>query len=198
MTFIAGSLGNTATLVFFGFASMYQPIFTSALSAGFGVGGAFTTLLSVIQFPRDIPNKPNFGVFPYFLVVVALIACVVVMFLILRNSPFGRSLQVVSHTDYLEVNRRTSEMFDFTPSEKRASFSQILRETWMYYIIMFWVAFITFIVPCVIPFLADNEVMTGLNGVFLVFPPVGAFLAGIYQIPWTSIPAILQVNFFLS
>jgi len=54
--FIGGALGNTSTLVFFALVTNYQPIMTTALSAGYGLSGLITSALSIAQ------TKYNFSV----------------------------------------------------------------------------------------------------------------------------------------
>lgn len=62
LAFVAGAVGNTAVVIFFGFVSYYREIFTSALSAGFGLSGLLPSLL--VRTEPVNPGTPILTRFP--------------------------------------------------------------------------------------------------------------------------------------
>ncbi|PRP80268.1 hypothetical protein PROFUN_12735 [Planoprotostelium fungivorum] len=190
-SFLAGSFGNTATLVFFAFSSYYHSIFTTALSVGFGVGGAITTIMALVQDPL----VKRFPVEVFFLSLGCLLLVTLFTLIIVLHTSWGRSLKrptyditdtgrgstASSYSDYMSVNPPSEEVKPV--SHLRASLSPLFN--------MFWLSMITFFVPAVIPFLSDEpRNMMYMNAIFLVAPPVGAMVTGwlkVYHLTWSSV-----------
>jgi len=62
----------------------------------------------------------------------------------------------------------------------------------------FFIAMITFFVPAMIPFMAGaSELMGYMNAIFLVFPPIGAALAGLFKFYFVPFTALLQMALFV-
>ena len=64
---------------------------------------------------------------------------------------------------------------------------------------MFWVSMLTFFVPALIPYTgrSDRE-MAFLNSIFLVFPPIGALLVGVFKFYALSVTTVAQVRSYLT
>jgi len=68
---------------------------------------------------------------------------------------------------------------------------------WLSLLTMFWVSILTFYVPGMIPYMTEKpSTMNYLNGIFLVFPPVGAAVAGLFKIYFLPITAVFQTAIF--
>jgi len=178
-SFIAGALGNTSTLIFFSFASRYPPFLTTALSCGYGLSGVISSGLAMAQDP----SEAHFSVQVFMIITIAVVCATVLSFFIVAHTRFGEELQVGSLQD---------EPFMVTPEEDKP-----LSAAWINVANMFWVSMITFYVPGMIPFMVStaNDI-TYLNSIFLVAPPIGAILAGVYKFYRITVLSFIQTALF--
>jgi hypothetical protein len=109
--FLAGSVGNTSVLVFFAFASRYRPIYTSALSVGYGLSGAAGFALSLLQNASH-PHNLRFSIPVYFGMAVLLVFCLGGLAgLILSLSPWAKKYWLSpEYLEALAAERSTSAM----------------------------------------------------------------------------------------
>jgi len=179
--FIGGALGNTSTLVFFALVTNYQPVMTTALSAGYGLSGLITSALSIAQ------TKYNFSVKIFFVVNIAVIVSSILSFAVLVHSSIGKSLEQPKIFSPENING----------SYRKFKRPKLISYIWLSLLTMFWVSILTFYVPGMIPYMTEkSSTMNYLNGIFLVFPPVGAAIAGLFKIYFLPITAILQTLVF--
>jgi len=83
-TFLAGCVGCLSMVIFFPFASQYDPVLISATSTGMGCNGLLASLIALIQNPGS-NTQPRFSVFVYFLLFTLVLFLSLGSFLIILN-----------------------------------------------------------------------------------------------------------------
>jgi MFS family permease len=192
LSFVAGAAGNTSTLVFFAFASNYHPLLTTALSAGYGASSVLAAGIALLQRPIS-----GFTTRIYFFVLLAGIAIGFLAYVIVMYHRLGKALKS-SHQEVDEEGYQNT-MWDVdsgvTMAEKqpKATSWQLFKESFIPLFHMVWVSIITFFVPGLITYMTSDQYrLTFLNGIFLVAPPLGAFLSGVLPCERPGIVNVIQ------
>eukprot|EP00007_Cunea_sp_BSH-02190019_P008331 CAMPEP_0174239170 /NCGR_PEP_ID=MMETSP0417-20130205/13687_1 /TAXON_ID=242541 /ORGANISM="Mayorella sp, Strain BSH-02190019" /LENGTH=481 /DNA_ID=CAMNT_0015318083 /DNA_START=79 /DNA_END=1521 /DNA_ORIENTATION=+ len=177
--FIAGGVGNTSTLVLFNFASLYMPVFSTAVSVGYALSGFGA---SIIVWAQN-PSSSNFPPDVFFLVATFVVVFCLLLYALLHIHPLGTQIESPDK-ELIEMARhqapQTTSFLPLWDGELVRSVAPLLAN-------LIYGAILTFSVPAMLPFMIPDghESWLGyLNSIYLIFPSIGILVASLTYWKW--------------